>query len=151
MENGGLVYSRFAIYHVDEADVADSPTFPFPFVDGSQFRAVNVGIDEPATQVNFEDFLPGPEIPWTLFHDEIQYVVSGRAEIEYWLPPLMAQTGKVEAGPGSIYLLPRGCRVIWRVLGDEPFRHLCICVPNPGYPIAVARSAAAAAGQTIAP
>lgn len=136
-----LRYSKFVMYRVDDADLEGEPTFPFPFVDGSQFRAVNVGIDEPAVQVNFEDFLPGPEIPWTLFHDELQYVTSGRAEIEYWLPPLMQEHGKVVAEPGCIYLMPRGCRVVWRVLGDKPFRHLCICFPNPCYPIATARSA----------
>ena len=133
-------YSKFRMYKVDGGDLDGVGTFPFPFVDGSQFRAVNVGIDEPAVQVNFEDFLPGPEIPWTLYHDELQYVTSGRAEIQWWLPPLMQETGKVIAEPGCLYLLPRGCRVIWRVLGDEPFRHLCICFPNPGYPIDTARS-----------
>ena len=54
---------------------------------------------------------------------------------------MLVRHGKVVAEPGSIYLLPRGCRVIWRVLSDEPFRHLCITYPNPSYPIPVAASA----------
>ncbi len=54
----------------------------------------------------------------------------------------MIETGKIIAEAGSIYLLPRGARIVWRVLSDEPFRHLCICVPNPGYPVPVARSVA---------
>lgn len=137
-----ITYSKFRMYKVDDADLDEAPFFQFPFVEGSQFRAVNVGIDEPCVQVNFEDFMPGVEIPWTLFHDEVQYVTSGRAEIEYWLPPLMQEHGVVTAEPGCIYIMPRGCRVIWRVLGDEPFRHLCVCFPNPGYPIATARSMA---------
>lgn len=145
-----LTYSKFRMYRVDDGDLDGSDIYPFPFVAGSQFRAVNAGIDEPAVQVNFEDFLPGPDIPWTLFHDEIQYVTSGRAQITYWLPPLMQETGEVVAEPGCIYLLPRGCRVVWRVLGDEPFRHLCICVPNPGYPIPAARSMQARAESTAA-
>ena len=99
-------------------------------------------------QVNFEDFLPGPDIVWSMFHDEVQYVTSGRAEITFHLPPLMQETGTAIAGPGSIYLLPRGARIRWRVLGGEPFRHLCVCIPNPGYPIPVASSALAAAGET---
>jgi hypothetical protein len=36
--------------------------------------------------------------------------------------------------------MPRGCHVKWRVLGDKPFRHLCICIPNPGYPVPLADS-----------
>ena len=137
-----LVYSRFAMYKVDEDDLEQSETFPFPFVEGSQFRAVMCGIDEPSCQVNFEDWLPGPDITWSMFHDEVQYVIRGRAEIEIWHPPLMQDHVKVVAEPGCIYLLPRGARVLWRVLGDEPFRHLCICYPNPGYPVSTARSVA---------
>lgn len=135
-----IPYSRFRMYTVVDRDLDDAPACEFPFVPGSKFKAVNCGIDEPAVQVNFEDFLPGPDIVWSMFHDEVQYVVSGRAEITFHLPPLMQEHGKVVAGPGSIYLLPRGARIVWRVLGDEPFRHLCICIPNPGYPIPVAES-----------
>jgi hypothetical protein len=140
-----IVYSKFGIYHPRDADLDGAPDLEFPFVKGSRFRAVNSGIDEPACQVNYEDFYKGHDIVWTLFHDEVQVVQKGRAEIEYWLPPLMLETGKVVAEPGSVYLLPRGCRVIWRVLSDEPFRHLCITYPNPGYPIPVAASRGASA------
>ncbi|QTH20174.1 hypothetical protein HRJ34_17655 [Rhizorhabdus wittichii] len=135
-----ISWSKFAHYNCVDADLDDAPDLEFPFHPGSKFRAVNTGIDEPACQVNYEDFVRGSDITWTLAHDEVQYVVSGTAEIEYHLPPLMIETGKVVAGPGSVYLLPRGCRVVWRVLSDEPFRHLCITYPNPSYPIPLAAS-----------
>ena len=136
-----IPYSKFRMYTVNDRDLDDAPVYPFPFIPGSQFKAINTGIDEPAVQVNFEDWLPNtPEIVWSMFHDEVQYVTSGYAEITYHLPPLMQESGKVIAGPGSIYLLPRGSRIVWKVLGDQPFRHLCICLPNPGYPIPVANS-----------
>jgi hypothetical protein len=135
-----IPYSKFRIYHVQDSDLDNAPTFQFPLVEGSLCKAVNVGIDEPAVQINFEDFLPGVDIPWFMFHDEIQYVTSGEAEITYHLPPMFKETGKVHAKPGSIYLLPRGARIVWRVLGDKPFRHLCLCIPNPGYPVEVAAS-----------
>jgi hypothetical protein len=140
----GLDYSKVKLYTVVDSDLDTAPTYEFPFIAGSKFKAVNTGIDEPAVQVNFEDFFPGPDIVWSMFHDEVQYVTSDRAEITFHLPPLMMETGKVLAGPGSIYLLPRGARIVWRVLGNEPFRHLCVCIPNPGYPIPVAASAQAA-------
>lgn len=136
-----IPYSKFKMYTVVNADLESAPTFPFPFVAGSKFKAVNTGIDEPAVQINFEDFLPGPDIVWSMFHDEVQYVTSGRAEITFHLPPLMQESGTVIAGPGSIYLLPRGARIVWRVLDGKPFRHLCVCIPNPGYPLALAGSA----------
>ncbi|HYC02170.1 MAG TPA: hypothetical protein VED40_02700 [Azospirillaceae bacterium] len=139
-DRGGIVWSKFGIYKVEDSDLETAPDLEFPFHPGSRFRAVNTGIDEPACQINFEDFYPGQDIVWTLAHDEVQYVTSGRAEIEYHLPPLMLETAKVIAEPGSVYLMPRGCRVVWRVLGDQPFRHLCITYPNPHYPIPVAPS-----------
>ena len=144
-----MVYANFRMYKVEDSDLDDSPTFPFPFIDGSAFKAINCGIDEPSCQINFEDWLPGPDIWWSMNHDEVQYVTKGRAEITYWLAPLMQETGTVIAEPGCIYLLPRGARIRWRVLGDEPFRHLCICYPNPSYPIPIAKSMGG--GMTVPP
>ncbi|KKW91298.1 MULTISPECIES: cupin domain-containing protein [Sphingobium] len=138
-----ISWGKFGLYNCRDSDLDEAPDLEFPFAAGSRFRAVNTGIDEPACQINYEDFFKGVDIVWTLAHDEVQYVVSGRAEIEYHLPPLMLETGKVVAEAGSVYFLPRGCRVVWRVLSDEPFRHLCITYPNPGYPISVAASVAA--------
>jgi len=138
--SGHIHWGKFKLYNPVDSDLDNAPDLEFPFAPGSVFRAVNTGIDEPGVQVNYEDFTKGQDIVWTLSHDEVQYVVSGRAEIEYHNPPLMLESGKVIAEPGSIYLLPRGCRVVWRVLSDEPFRHLCICVPNPSYPIPPADS-----------
>jgi hypothetical protein len=135
-----ITWGRFAHYVYNAADLETEPDLEFPFVPGSRFRAANTGIDEPALQVNLEDFVKGVDIPWTLSHDEAHYVISGICEIEYHLPPLMIETGKVIAKAGDTYYMPRGCRVVWRVLSDEPFRHLCFCFPNPGYPIPVVRS-----------
>ncbi len=140
MSVGHIEWGKFKIYHCEDSDLDGAPNLEFPFIPGSKFKAVNTGIDEAGVQVNYEDFVKGEDIVWTVSHDEVQYVVSGEAEIEYHLPPLMIETGKVVAKAGSVYLLPRGTRVVWRVLSDEPFRHLCICFPNPGYPIPVAES-----------
>jgi quercetin dioxygenase-like cupin family protein len=135
-----IKWGRFGIYRCIDSDLDTAPDMEFPFAKGSRFRAVNTGINEPACQINYEDFIKGTDIVWTLAHDEVQYVVSGRAEITYHLPPLMLESGVEVAEPGSIYYLPRGCRVVWKVLSDEPFRHLCVTYPNPGYPIPVAAS-----------
>ena len=137
-----IKWSKFKIYDPVDSDLDNAPDLEFPFHPGSKFRAINTGIDEPSTQVNYEDFYKGMDIGWSMPHDEVQVVVSGEAEIEYFLPPLMAESGKVIAKPGSVYLLPQGARIIWRVLSDEPFRHICICYPNPRYPIPVADSVA---------
>jgi hypothetical protein len=135
-----IAWGKFAWYHYHQDDLASEPDLEFPFVPGSKFRAVNTGIDEPSVQINLEDFVKGVDIPWTLAHDEVHYVLQGECEIDYALPPLMLERGTLIAKAGTTYYMPRGCRVVWRVLSDEPFRHLCICYPNPGYPIPVARS-----------
>ena len=137
-----ITWSKFKIYDPVDSDLDNAPDLEFPFHPGSKFRAINTGIDEPSTQGNYEDFYKGMDIGWSMPHDEVQVVVSGEAEIEYFLPPLMAESGKVIAKKGSVYLLPQGARIIWRVISDEPFRHLCICYPNPRYPIPVADSVA---------
>ena len=99
------------MYSVVDSDLDAAPVLEFPFIKGSKLKAVNCGIEEPAVQVNFEDFLPGQDIVWSMFHDEVQYVTSGGAEISFHLPPLMQESGRVVAEPGSIYLLPRDWRI----------------------------------------
>ena len=58
-----IAWGKFAHYHYDNQDLADEPDLEFPFVNGSRFRAVNTGINEPALQVNLEDFFKGKDIP----------------------------------------------------------------------------------------
>ena len=135
-----MTYSNFGYYKPQDSDLDHAEKWAFPFIEGSQFRAINVGIDEPACQINCEDWLPGPDIWWSMNHDEVHVVTKGRAEVEYWLAPLMQENKMVIAEVGDVYYLPRGARIRWRVLGDEPFRHLCICYPNPGYPVPKAKS-----------
>ena len=129
-----ITWSNFGIYHINDDDLDFAKDKIFPFVPNSKYRAVNTGINEPSTQINFEDFYPGADIIWTLTHDEVHYVTKGEAEITCYLPPLMKKNKRAIAKKGSIYLLPRGCRVVWKITSEDPFRHLCICFPNPGYP-----------------
>jgi hypothetical protein len=142
-----ITWSKFRIYDVKDSDLDESPARAFPHVPGALYKAVNGGIKEPACQVNFEDFFPGPAIEWFMSHDEVHYVTSGEAEIVAFAPPLHKEETRVIARAGSVYLLPRGLRVTWRVLGEAPFRHVCICFPDPGYPTPLARSVAQAEGR----
>jgi ethanolamine utilization protein EutQ (cupin superfamily) len=140
MTDKPITWGKVKVYKAEDSDLDNAPDLEFPFHPGSRFRAVNTGINEPSVQVNYEDFFKGKDIHWSLPHDEVQYVISGTAEISYFLPPLMLESGVVNVEPGSIVYLPNAARVIWKVTSDEPLRHLCICWPNPGYPIPVADS-----------
>ena len=56
-----LSFSKFRMYKVDPNDLEVADDLEFSFILGSRFRAVNVEIDEPAVQVNFEDFYKGQD------------------------------------------------------------------------------------------
>jgi hypothetical protein len=127
-----LVYSKFQLYQVDPKDLDDAPIEPYPFCEPSTFRIVTV-IDEPATQVVYEDWFKGQDVQWTTWTDAIHFVLQGKAEITLWQPPDLQEKIVAIAEAPCVYLIPRGARVQWRVLSDEPFRKLVADVPNPGF------------------
>jgi ethanolamine utilization protein EutQ (cupin superfamily) len=130
-----IKYSRFRLWPIDTTDLDAAPFEAFPFVDGAQSRMVGIGINEPACLVVLEDFVPGPDLLWTVWQDQIDVVLQGRAEITYWEPPDQSEPTTVLAEAPCIYLIPRGTRIVWRVLGDDPFRHISIDFPNPGFTV----------------
>lgn len=135
-----ISYSRFRVHQYDPADMEQATSFPLPFNPGVQIKGYGTEIDEPAGQIVIEDFLPGTEFNWQFAHDEMQYCISGQAEIEFFHPPLYSDSVKAQLGPGSMYLLPQGGRMQIKVIGDEPYRHICFCYPGPRYPFPPAAS-----------
>lgn len=127
-----LIYSKFRLVTPDDAALDAAPLTPFPFRATSQFRIVTM-IDEPAMQVVYEDWFKGNDIEWVYWLDTFHIVISGRAEITYRNPPDWEKEEAVVAEAGSMYLAPRGCHVRWRILSDEPFRHVVLDIPNSGY------------------
>ena len=127
-----LVYSRFQLYQVNPPDLDAAPLQPYPFCEPSEFRIVTV-IDEPAAQIVYEDWFKGHDVQWTTWTDAIHFVLQGEAEITYWEPPDLSERRTVTATAPCVYLVPRGTRIQWRVLSDEPFRKLVADVPNPGF------------------
>lgn len=138
-----VVYSRFSHYKIDNNDLDSLPVQDAPYLgDGCRSRIVSVGIDEPACQVCFEDFFPGAEYRWTTWIDQIDVVVQGRAEITILHPPALEEKITIVAEAPCMYLIPRGTPIVWKVLGDEVFRHFSIDMPNPGFPMPMAQSVA---------
>jgi hypothetical protein len=136
-----LVYSKFCFYKIDphDLDVLQPQVTP-SLGEGCLTRSVGIGIDEPACQVCYEDFFPGGEYRWTTWIDQIDVVTLGKAEITVWHPPEFEKKTTLYAEAPCIYLLPRGTRILWRVLGEEVFRHFSIDIPNPGFPLLDAQS-----------
>lgn len=133
-------YSKFKVHKIRPEDMETAALLDLPFNPGVQIKGYKTEIDEPAAQVIVEDFLPGSEFSWQFMHDELQYAISGAIDIEVFLPPLFAESVKKRLDAGCVYLLPAGARMHVSVVGDEPYRHICICVPNPGYPFPEAES-----------
>jgi len=125
-------YSRFRHHTIDEEALDAADFFDLPFNPGVQLRGYSA-FNEPNCQVIFEDFMPGHEIWWTVPHDEVQYCISGEAEFEVFMPPLYEESVKATLKAGSVCSLPTGARFNVKVIGDQPFRHLAICPPIPGY------------------
>lgn len=133
-----LSYSRFSLYQTVQDDLDAVSPSPFPHSPGATSRSVTV-VDEPACQVVFEDCFAGGEFTWTCWHDEVHYVTRGRAELDIYEPPTLTHTTTVIVEAGSLYLIPRGTKMVWRVL-EGPMRRFTIDFPNPGFPDALAAS-----------
>ncbi len=125
--------SKFAAHHIDHAAMDQAPFFDLPFNPGCRIRGYSA-INQPNCQVIIEDFMPGAEIWWTFAHDEMQYALSGEAEVDVYLPPLYAEVIHAHIVPGTVYSYPVGARKHLKVIGNEPLRHICFCPPSPDYP-----------------
>jgi hypothetical protein len=132
-----LTYSSFRLWEIVPDDLDSAAFDTFPFSDGAQFRAVGTTINEPAAMLVYEDFVPGPAYQWTLWQDQIDLCLEGSAEITYWEPPDQIEPRKVIATAPCVYLIPRGTRIEWRVLGETRFRHVSIDFPNPGFTVSL--------------
>lgn len=86
-------------------------------------------IREPAGHVTVEDFASGDTVTWSFHHTEIHYVIKGKAEVKYSMPPLHLKEESTTVEKGDIYMIYSGEQITWKVISDEPYRHLCIIMP----------------------
>ena len=126
-------YSELKVFKVKPGDM--KPAF-------IETRGVTLDMavynDEPGGTTGVEDFRPGDEVEWNFYHDEVQYILKGKAEMTYSLPPLHRKWYKTSAEEGCVYLIPRGARVKFKVIGNDPYRHLFVVLPGGFYPAELA-------------
>jgi hypothetical protein len=92
-------------------------------------------IISPVARIVFEEWRPEAQATdsWTFPFYEVHYALKGKAEITYTSPPYhfseTKRTITVEAG--DVYLIPIGTRWTRKVIGNEPYLHLCIVINPP--------------------
>jgi uncharacterized cupin superfamily protein len=91
-------------------------------------------VREPAGHITMEDFAPGVTISWYFWHEEVHYIVKGKAEMIFSKPPLHQKQDTITIEAGDVYLIHRGEYITWKVEPKDPLRHLCIIMPAPYIP-----------------
>jgi len=133
-------YSKFSYYKIEPDDLDSLEPQPLDLLGGGLWRMVGIGIDEPPCQLVYEDFYPGYEYRWTTWVDQLDFVTQGKAEITYLQPPALEEKRTILVEAPCIYLIPRGTPIIWKVVGDEVYRHISVDIPNPLFPTELAKS-----------
>ena len=87
------------------------------------------GIFHPEGALVLEDLFAGDTINWPFFHAEIHYVLKGKTEISYMLPPWYDERKTITVIPGDAYLVPKGTDVTFKVAHGKPHRHIAIAMP----------------------
>ena len=89
-------------------------------------------IHKPEALVQLEAFPAGKTTRYIFWHNEIQFVMGGKAELIYSLPITrfsVEKTLKVEKG--DAYVIPCGADIKFKVDPSGPFHRLCIAMPSP--------------------
>ena len=84
---------------------------------------LNMVINVPEAQVGVEDFLPGEEMHWAFFYNEVHLILEGKAEVTYTLPANPNKVFKAVVEKGDTCLIVCGTRATWKVISKETFRH----------------------------
>jgi len=120
----------FAVIEVHRFDPAQLQQVK---VRGGEFTTrIQQTVNQPECSAAFEEFRPDePHEYFVFWYDEVHYGLSGEAECIYRLPPTFDEEHTVRVRAGDMYFLPVGIHHRWRIIGDEPYRFLWVCMPRP--------------------
>jgi mannose-6-phosphate isomerase-like protein (cupin superfamily) len=98
--------------------------------EGKAYR-LEGGLFDPLATCCIEDFGPGETFgPWSFWHDELQWITKGKAEITYTLPPWHDEEKHMTCEAGDVYAIPCGARLTFKVVSKEPYRHFSVIMPQ---------------------
>jgi len=93
---------------------------------------LQVAISDESCVAAFQEFRKEEKLGyWVMWYDEIHFATGGEAELIYSMPPTYDEEVTVRVKTGDLYLLPIGVQVRWRVLSDEPYSTMFVCMPAP--------------------
>ena len=87
-------------------------------------------IRTPEASVAVEDFAPGSTVQWIFDYTEVQYILSGKAEITYRLAPLYVEEKTFTAEAGDVYVIPKGAVLEYKIDPSGPYRKLNVIMPG---------------------
>ncbi|MCR8550529.1 cupin domain-containing protein [Salipiger sp. P9] len=92
----------------------------------------DIAIAQKECYAGFQEVRKGDPVgSWTMWFDEVQYVLGGKATMVYRMPPLYAEEYRRELGEGDLFMLPLGCEFRWEVTEETPFRTIILALPFP--------------------
>ena len=87
-------------------------------------------IRTPEGSVSREDFAAGSTVRWCFPVNEVHYILSGRAEITYRLPPLYMEEKTMVGEAGDVYVIPEGAMMEFKVDPSGPYKKMCVIMPG---------------------
>jgi uncharacterized cupin superfamily protein len=83
----------------------------------------------PQGMLAVEDFASGETIRWIFFHDEWHYILKGKAELTYSLPPWHDEQKTMTVEAGEAYFIPCGADITFKIVSKEPYRKMLVVMP----------------------
>jgi hypothetical protein len=90
---------------------------------------IEKAIAHPECIMAVEDFFAGDTIRWAFHHAEFQYILKGKAELVYTLPPWHDEQKTLKVQTGDAYLIPNGADITFKIDKGAPFRKMCVVMP----------------------
>jgi hypothetical protein len=87
-------------------------------------------IRTPEASISREDSPAGSIIRWFFDYTVVQFILGGRAEITYRLPPLYLEEKTFTAGVWDAYVIPKGTSVEFKIDPSGPYKKLCVIIPG---------------------
>ena len=87
-------------------------------------------IRTPEASVAREDFPAGSTVRWFFDYAEVQYILSGKAEITYRLAPFYLEEKTITAEAGDVYVIPKGAVLEFKIDPSGPYKKLCVIMPG---------------------